>query len=114
MNRTAEFVLGLIGGIFGIIGAIMGILMGGAMSALGADSGSSISSSAIIALLVAILGIVGAILAKNKTKLAGIFMVVSAVVGFICIFVFYILPGILLIIAGIMCLVRKDTSVKIS
>ena len=110
MKRTKEFVLGLIGGIFGIIGSLMAMFIGGAATAFGSSHGSTITGSAIIALILSILGIIGSVIATNKTTLAGIFLIAAAIIGFICIFMFYILPGILLLIAGLMCFLRKNNS----
>ncbi|OIX11692.1 hypothetical protein BMT18_32480, partial [Bacillus thuringiensis serovar aizawai] len=45
---------------------------------------------------------------RNKAKAGGIMMTIAAIGGFICIFVFYILPGILLLIGGLMGIFRKD------
>lgn len=108
MNRTTEFILGLIGGIFGIISALMALFIGSAATAIGASGGSSVSCLGIVALILSILGLVGGCIVKSKTKLAGIFMIVAAVGGFICVSMFYILPGILLLIGGIMALVKKN------
>lgn len=107
MKRTTEFVLGLIGGIFGIISSLMAMFIGGAATAFGSSHGSTITGSALIALIVSILGIVGSVLSSKQTMLAGIFLIAAAIIGFICIFMFYILPGILLLIGGIMCFARK-------
>lgn len=108
MNRTTEFVLGLIGGIFGIISALMALFIGSAGAAFGASGASSISHLGIGALILSILGLVGGCIVKSKTKLGGIFMVVGAVGGVICVSAFYILPGILLIIGGLMALIKKN------
>lgn len=98
MKKTTEFVLGLIGGIFGIIGSLMAIFIGGAATAFGSSHGSTITGSALIVLIVSILGIIGSVIASKQTMLAGIFLIAAAVIGFICIFMFYILPGILLFV----------------
>ena len=108
MNRTTEFILGLIGGIFGILSGITALLVGGAFGALGASDSGTIVGGGVAAIIVSIMGIVGGIIAKNKAKLGGILMIIASVIGFISIFVFYILPGVLLLIGGIMCLARKD------
>ncbi|QGQ46626.1 DUF4064 domain-containing protein [Metabacillus sediminilitoris] len=106
MKRTTEFVLGLIGGIFGLIGAVMAIFVGVLDEAF---SGSTeISGLGWSAVLLSILGIVGSVIVKRKPKLGGAFMTIAAIGGTISIFVFYILPGVLLFIGGIMGLFRKD------
>jgi uncharacterized membrane protein len=109
-KRTAEFVLGLIGGIFGIIAGIMAMTIGGVASAFSADGANTITSLGIGAILLSVLGIVGAVVVRNKGKLGGLFMTIAAIGGIICVSYFYILSGILLIIPGIMGLVKKDQS----
>lgn len=107
-KRTAEFVLGLIGGIFGIIGGILALTVGGAAAAFGVSGGATVSVLGFIAILLSVLGIVGAAIVRKNSKLGGVFMTIAAVGGVICISAFYILPGILLIIAGLMGLIKKS------
>ncbi len=107
MKRTAEFVLGLIGGIFGIIVAIIVLTMGGLGGALGAEGAATVSTHGWFVMLFGVIGIVGASLVNSWTIGAGIFMLVSAIGGLISASLFYILPFILLIIAGLMALLRK-------
>jgi hypothetical protein len=107
MSRTVEMVLGMIGGILGICAALFGVLVGGVATAMEVESGALVSGASWLAMLFSILGIVGAAMVKSKTRMASIFMIVAAVVGFLCISFFYLLPTILLLIAGIMGLVRK-------
>lgn len=108
MKRTPEFVLGLIGGILGFIGAIIALSVGGLGGALGAEGATTITTLGWFAMLFSVIGIVGAALVSNWTIGAGIFMLVSAIGGLICISFFYALSFILLIIAGLMALLRKD------
>ncbi len=110
ISRTTEFVLGLIGGIFGIISGFMAMMMGGIGTAVGSGSGG-LGTLGIWAILFSILGIVGSVTVKSKSKVGGWFMTVAAVGGTISVSMFYILPGILLIIGGLMALIKKDISV---
>lgn len=105
MKRTTEFVLGLIGGIFGIFGFIA-MFIGGVDAAF--NGHSSIIGLGVGAIVLSILGIVGSVVVKGKAKLGGAFMTIAAIGGTICISMFYILPGVLLIIAGLMGLFRKE------
>lgn len=106
MSRTAEFVLGLIGAIFGFIGAIIVIFLGGIDTAL--TGSTTIVFSAWLALFMSIVGLVGAIMVRSKAKMGGILMIISAIAGIICIFVFYLVPGILLLIGGLMGFFRNE------
>lgn len=58
MKRTAEFVLGLIGGIFGIICAFVALLIGGMGAAFEADGANTVIGLGWGAVALSILGIV--------------------------------------------------------
>jgi hypothetical protein len=115
-KRTVEFVLGLIGGILGFLAAILAILIGGLAASFGesfnseeaASSGASIILLGFSAIIFSIIGIAGAALVKGKPKLGGALMIVSAIGGLISISLFYSLSFILLIIAGLMGVFKKD------
>lgn len=108
MKRTAEFVLGLIGGIFGIICAFIALLIGGMGAAFRAEGANTIIGLGWGAVGLSILGIVGSVMVRSKAKVGGIMMTVAAIGGFICISIFYLLPGVLLLIGGLMGIFRKD------
>lgn|SRR5699024_812913 len=104
--RNTEFVLGLIGSIFGLIGAVIAIFIGGIDSAI--NDSSEVTTLGWSAIILSILALIGSITVKKKPKAGGIMMLVSAVGGFISIFMFYLIPAILLLIAGLMGIFRKD------
>jgi hypothetical protein len=106
-KRTTEFVLGLLGGIFGFIGALIALAVGGIGGALGATGASTISTLGWLAILFSVLGIVGCVVVRNKPRLGGVFMLVSAIGGVISISFFYALSFILLLIAGLMGIFKK-------
>lgn len=108
MKRTAEFVLGLIGGIFGILCAFIALFIGGLGSALEADGANTVIGLGWGAVGLSILGIVGSVMVRGKAKVGGIMMTVAAIGGFICISAIYLLPGVLLLIGGLMGIFRKD------
>ncbi|WP_114555727.1 DUF4064 domain-containing protein [Bacillus sp. K6W] len=108
MKRTAEFVLGLIGGIFGIICAFVALLIGGMGAAFEADGANTVIGLGWGAVALSILGIVGSVMVRSKAKVGGIMMTVAAIGGFICISIIYLLPGVLLLIGGLMSIFRKD------
>ncbi|AJG57949.1 membrane protein [Bacillus thuringiensis] len=112
MKRTTEFVLGLIGGIFGVLCSFIPLLIGGMGAALEAEGANEIIGLGWGAVFLSILGIVGAAMVKSKAKAAGIMMTIAAIGGFICISVVYLLPGILLLIAGLMGIFRKPKTVE--
>jgi hypothetical protein len=110
-KRTVEFVLGLIGGILGfiIIFSIMGFISAGdvILGTEGSETSQSLISSGWWGILFSIIGIVGASIVKNKTKVAGWMMIVAAVGGIFSAGLFFLLPFVLLIIAGLMALIKK-------
>nr|WP_088325910.1 DUF4064 domain-containing protein [Bacillus cereus] len=107
MKRTAEFVLGLVGGIFGIICAFIALLIGGMGATFGAEGANTIIGLGWGAVGLSILGIVGSVMVRSKAIVGGIMMTVAAIGGFICTPI-YLLPGVLLLIGGLMGIFRKD------
>jgi hypothetical protein len=45
---------------------------------------------------------------KKRHQLAGVFLLISAIAGYVFLFVGFIIPGILLIIGGILALISKE------
>lgn len=111
-KKTVELVLGLIGGILGIIAGIYSMNIGGLASVFHVDRAVTVNNFGIGAIILSILGIIGALIVKNKTKLGGIFMIIAALGGLLCITYFYIPSGILLIIPGIMSIIKKKDESK--
>ncbi|QVV19504.1 hypothetical protein Sneaky_31 [Paenibacillus phage Sneaky] len=101
------FAMGLTGGIFGIISGIIVIFVGGVGHAIGASGAQYVGSLGFLAIFLSILGIVGAALSNAKPKLAGTFMVIAGIGGFISVSMAYILSAVLLIIGGFMGLFKK-------
>lgn len=109
MGRTAEFTLGLIGGIIGLIAAILAMMVGNVDAFFSSSGTSSITTLAWLAFFFSILAIIGAIRVRENAKVGGILMIVAAIGGFFCIFTFYLISAVLIGIAGIMAvLVKKE------
>lgn len=111
MRRRAEFVLGIIAGIIGILSGIFEGLIGGMLGVMSVTPMMGIANyflekSGTILVILSVLGIVGAILANSNNVLAGIFMLIAAVGGFLIAMFVYMLPAVLFVIAGLMCLLR--------
>jgi hypothetical protein len=106
MGRTAELVLGIIGGVFGFFASIFAMTIGGIASAFG--GGNQVILLGLSAMLFSIVGLVGGCITKGKKKIGGWMMIGSAIGGTISISGFFILPGLLFLIGGIMALVRKE------
>lgn len=107
MSRTTELVFGLIGGIIGFGSGFFALFFGVVDEAVsGGDS--EITGLAIAALLFSILGIIGSVVVKFKARIGGWVMIVSGIGGIISISLFYVLPGVLLLIGGGLGAFRKD------
>ncbi|MHC5251583.1 DUF4064 domain-containing protein [Listeria kieliensis] len=124
--RKTEFVLTLIAGITGIIAGLFGILGGGLLGAASQSSelansaavdtsdmeilaatGGMVVIMALLALVVGILLLIFSFFIKKNAKLWGILTLILGVIGFFLIGFLWIVPGVLAVIAGIMCLARK-------
>lgn len=112
MSRTTEFVLGLIGGIFGFLAAILALMFGGVDAAFSDDGTSEVIGLGWAAFLFSALAIVGSVVVKFKARLGGILLLVSAVGGLISISMFYLISAIMIGIAGLMGVFRKDKSIN--
>jgi len=106
-KRTGEMILGIIGGIFGIIAGLAAVVIGGIGETFGFTKASELYGLGALAIIASIIGIVGAVIVESKTRISGVLMIVAAVLGLIGVSFFYILPMILLGIAGILALLRK-------
>ncbi|EBF5204907.1 DUF4064 domain-containing protein [Listeria monocytogenes] len=128
--RKTEFILALIAGITGVIAGITGIASGGILAAFSGSEELSNATSmtatdsevlvaaggfaiifSIIALVLGIALLVFAVLIKRNAKVFGILTLVAGAVGFFLVGLLWIVPGVLAIIAGIMCLARKVETV---
>lgn len=101
MGRTAEMILGVLGGIFGILVGSFGIIIGGLGGAFGFPDASGIIGLGIAAVILGTIGIIGGAIVNRNTKLAGGLMLFSGVAGFIAIQpALWIIGGLLLIVGG--------------
>ena len=112
MKRTTEFVLGLLGGIFGFFGAVFALIIGGVDAALSSSGTSEIIGLGWGAMLFAILGIIASVVVRSTAKVGGALLLVSGIGGLICISFYYILPAVLLVIAGLMGLIKKNKPIN--
>jgi len=106
--RTAAQVLGIVGGVFGIIFALIAMFVGGLGAALAEEGSGTLIGLGFVAILLAIAAIVGGALAKNHRMAAIILLLVPGVVGFVMISLAWILPGLLLIVGGLLEVFAKD------
>ncbi|QQE78081.1 DUF4064 domain-containing protein [Alicyclobacillus sp. SO9] len=112
--KVASMVLGIVGSVFGIIAAIMAMIAGGIGGAFGASGASTVTGLGWGALAASVVGLIGSILVSGKPKAAAVLMLIGGIAGIIFVSYFYILPGILLIIPGIMSFFIKPKTDKSS
>ncbi|MGL4762856.1 MAG: DUF4064 domain-containing protein [Sarcina sp.] len=117
MRRRAEFILGIIAGIIGIIVGLFDGIIGGFMNLMPMNNIMGLENyflekTGTILVILSILGIVGAILANSNSTLAGVFMLISGLGGFLISMFLYMLPAILFTVAGLMCILRMPKSKK--
>ena len=105
-----ELVLGLIGGVLGLLFLPVMVFLGGFQQAYTRQT-TTLFAQAFVAGLMSIIGIVAAVFVKNRPKQSGIALVVSGIIGSIAALGFYV-GGLLLLVAGILALVRKDSQVS--
>lgn len=110
--RTTEFVLGLIGGIFGFIGAILALFIGGVDAAFSDTGTSDVIGLGWAAFIFSALAIVGSVVVKSRAKVGGVLLLISAIGGLISISMFYLISAILIGIAGLMGVFKKDNEKK--
>ncbi|WP_124727912.1 DUF4064 domain-containing protein [Staphylospora marina] len=107
MKRTTEWILGLIGGILGVGGALF-VISSGIADEVVIGGGAVLSLLGWSALAAALVGIAGSVLVKSRASLGGALMLLSAVWDIISISLFYVLPALLLLIAGFMGVFRRE------
>jgi len=105
MKRTPEFVLGLIGSIWSTLVAFATFVFAGFLPVTNELAGTAMLTN-VLGVIAGIVSIVFACMVNSKTKVSGIILTVCGVVIFLTNF-FQIIPCILLLISGIMCLTRK-------
>jgi len=108
-ERTAEFVLGLIGGIFGILVAPGLFFAGGFIAALGGPT--TLFGWAIGGGILSIIGLIGAAFVKSHPRPAGVIMLVCGFLGLFVALGLWI-GALLLLVSGIIALIRKEKAVQ--
>ncbi|MEJ1320147.1 DUF4064 domain-containing protein [Latilactobacillus sakei] len=106
-SRTAEMVLGILGGVFGIIAGVFSFFMGGIDSAMNSTSSSSLFGLGIGRIIASIVAIILVCMINKNRVVMGWIIIVCGVLNIIFVSAFGILSGVLIIIVGILALVRK-------
>ncbi|MGF7086643.1 hypothetical protein JOD24_000472 [Kroppenstedtia sanguinis] len=106
MKRTTEFVLGLSGGILGLGAAFLALWFG--EYEVISKAASEITGLGYAAFILSVLAVLGSILVRTKAKTGGWLMILSAIGGMVSVSLFYVLPGLLLLVAGGMGAFRRE------
>lgn len=106
VNRVGEMVLIILGGVFGLMSSGFAVSAGIFASVLKNSHASEFLWRGVFGFLVSVLALVLLSFLSSHSRVAGWLLIGVAVAGFLCVGYFYILPGILLFIAGLMCLLR--------
>ena len=107
MGRTAEMILGILGGVFGILGGFFAITVGGLSAAFEVTGASEVVGLGTVAVLLGIIGIISGAIVNRNTKVAGSLMLFCGVAGFIAISAAWLVGGILLIAGGALSFLRS-------
>ena len=108
-ERTAEFILGLIGGILGLLAVPGFFFLGGLSAAFGGPA--TLVGWAIGGGILSAVGLVGAAFVKSRPRPAAVMMLISGVLGLFVALGFWV-GALLLLVAGIIALIRKEKPVQ--
>ena len=93
-----------VGSIFGIIASLL------AMYFTIIDDSYTVGNFGLLGIAAGILGIIAAILIERKPVLAGILLIVAAAVGIYGVLLYFLVPGVLMLIAAFVKVSRRGSS----
>ncbi|MFS0562461.1 hypothetical protein AB1K91_17115 [Terribacillus sp. 179-K 1B1 HS] len=93
-----------VGSIFGIIASLL------AMFFTLIDDSYTVGNFGLLGIAAGILGIIAAILIERKPVLAGILLIVAAAVGIYGVLLYFLVPGVLMLIAAFVKVSRRGSS----
>lgn len=109
--KVAVFILALIGGIFALLGTVVGLGLTGVAAGLGADQTQTTDygTRLLLGFILAVATIVGGslVLTNRSPRRWGIVLIVVSLIGSVAAGGFYVLGGLLGLIAGIIALFVK-------
>lgn len=106
-SRTAEMILGIMGGVFGIIAGVFSFLMGGFDSAINNTSSSSLFGLGFGCVVASIVAIILVCMINKNRVVMGWLIIVCGILNIVFVSAFGVLSGVLIIVAGILALIRK-------
>ena len=112
--RTASLVLGITGGVFGILSGLLAMMIGGIGSAFAAEGSGSVVGLGFGAILLGVLGIIGGALSNRSPGKASLLQAIAGFLGFIAIWLFWTLAGVLLLIGALMAFLGRSPATSAS
>ncbi|PAF16522.1 hypothetical protein CHH69_11470 [Terribacillus saccharophilus] len=95
--------IAIVGGIFGIIASLL------AMFFTLIENTYTVGNFGLLGIAAGILGIIAAFLLDRKSVLAGVLLIVAAAVGIYAVLLYFLLPGVLMLIAAFVKMTRKGS-----
>lgn len=108
--RLAALGLGLLGSIVGFFGGLFVILVGSVGTLFAAEGSGTVALLGLLALGASTLGVVGAVFAVARPRLAAAFMAGGAVIGVLAVSLAYIPAAILLAVAAFLAFMGRRAS----
>ncbi len=109
LRRITDFILGLTGGIMGILFFIFTIFIDNLSKTLKVEGANGIIVLNWLPIILSVIEIIGCLIVTFNAKIGGFLMIIAAIGGVICITLFYLLPGALLLISGSMSIFVKKS-----
>lgn len=107
VSRTAEMILGILGGVIGLGAGLFAIGVQNVATETGVADDNLVGTLGVAAIIISILGIVAAVSVTRKPIVWGWVLIACAVGVVIAVSLFGVIPGILMLIAGLMAVIRK-------
>ncbi len=105
-ERTAEFILGLLGGVIGLLVVPGLFFLGAILAGFGFGSGAGVLGAAVAGGILSVIALVGAAFVKSRPRVSGAVMLVCGFLGLFVALGLWI-GALLLMVAGIVALIRK-------
>lgn len=107
-NRIIEMILGITGSIFGIIGGLIALILTNYDKSYGSELVGLMTIVATSSIILSAITLTLSCLINKRRVLIGIILIVAAIIHIYLLGFFGYLSGILILIAGLIALVRKQ------
>lgn len=107
-NRIIEMILGITGSIFGIIGGLIALILTNYDKSYGSELVGLMTIVATSSIILSAITLTLSCLINKKRILIGIILIIAAIIHIYLLGFFGYLSGILILVAGIIALVRKQ------